>query len=62
MKEQKMFSLDDVFNIIDHEIKQQMAYKNAYIQKNGFKHKDVLNEFDVVISTLSSLYGRFVTK
>lgn len=62
MKEQKMFSLDDIFNIIDHEVKQQMAYKNAYIQKNGFKHKATLNEFDVAISTLTGLYGRFVTK
>ena len=55
----KMFSRYDIYQIIDDEIKRQMELKNAYIQKNGYKHKEVLDRFDCAISTLSTLYSRF---
>lgn len=55
----KMFSRYEIYAIIDGEIKRQMALKNAYIQKNGYKHTDVLQGFDCAISALSGLYGEF---
>ena len=55
----KMFSKDEIYTIIDEEIKRQMTLKNSYIQKNGYKHADVLQRFDSAISTLSCLYGKF---
>ena len=55
----KVFSKYEIYAIIDEEIKRQMALKNAYIQKNGYKHTDVLQSFDCAISTLSGLYGKF---
>lgn len=57
--DEKKFSRQDIYGIIDQKIKTEMARKNEYIQKNGYKHTDVLNRFDTVISTLSSLYGEF---
>lgn len=58
-KHEKKFSQYDIYYIIDKRIKEEMERKNAYIQKNGYKSKETLNEFDTVISTLSSLYGEF---
>ena len=55
----KMFSKDEIYAIIDEEIKRQMTLKNSYIQKNGYKHTDILQRFDCAISTLSGLYSRF---
>ena len=55
----KMFSTYEIYSIIDEEIKRQMTLKNSYIQKNGYKHADVLQRFDSAISTLSGLYGKF---
>ena len=55
----KMFSKDEIYAIIDEEIKRQMALKNSYIQKNGYKHTDILQSFDCAISTLSGLYSKF---
>ena len=55
----KMFSKYEIYAIIDEEIKRQMALKNSYIQKNGYKHTDVLQSFDCTISTLSGLYSKF---
>lgn len=57
--DEKKFSRQDIYDIIDQRIKTEMERKNKYIQKNGYKHTDVLNRFDTVISTLSSLYGEF---
>ena len=58
-KHEKKFSQYDIYHIIDQRIKKEMALKNEYIQKNGYKHKDTLNRFDTAISTLSTLYGEF---
>ena len=55
----KMFSKYEIYAIINEEIKRQMTLKNSYIQKNGYKHTDVLQRFDAAISTLSGLYGKF---
>ena len=55
----KMFSRYEIDAIIDDEIKRQMELKNSYIQKNGYKHTDVLQSFDCAISTLSGLYSKF---
>lgn len=55
----RMFSKYEIYSIIDEEIKRQLALKNSYIQKNGYKHTDVLKSFDSSISTLSGLYGKF---
>ena len=57
----KMFSDYEIYAIIDEEIKRQMTLKNSYIQKNGYKHTDVLQSFDCAISTLNGLYSRFNT-
>ena len=57
----KMFSKYEIYAIIDEEIKRQMTLKNSYIQKNGYKHTDVLQSFDCVISTLNGLYSKFDT-
>ena len=58
-KHENKFSQYDIYYIIDQRIKKEMTRKNEDIQKNGYKHKDVLNRFDTVISTLSTLYGEF---
>ena len=55
----KMFSQYEIYAIIDEEIRLQMELKNSYIQKNGYKHTDILQRFDCAISTLSGLYGKF---
>ena len=55
----KMFSKYEIYAIIDEEIRRQMELKNSYIQKNGYKHTDVLRSFDCAISTLSGLYSKF---
>lgn len=51
----------DIFDILDREIKKEMLFKNEYIKKNGYKHKDTLNAFDTSIATLTRLYGTFET-
>lgn len=58
-KFEKQFSQYDVYEIIDRKIKEEMARKTEYIQKNGYKHTDVLKRFDTAIYTLSSLYREF---
>ena len=55
----KKFSQYEIYAIIDKEIKRQMELKNSYIQKNGYKHTDILQSFDCAISTLSGLYSKF---
>ena len=55
----KMFSKYEIYTIIDEEIKRQRALKNSYIQKNGYKHTDVLQSFDCTISILNGLYSKF---
>lgn len=55
----KTYTTDEIYAIIDKEIKRQMELKNAYIQKNGFTHKDTLDRFGQYVSALSSLYGKF---
>ena len=55
----KMFSKYEIYAIIYEEINRQMELKHSYIQKNGYKHTDVLQSFDCAISTLSGLYGKF---
>ena len=58
-KHEKKFSQYDIYCIIDERIKKEMARKNEYIQKNGYRHVDVINRFDTAISTLSTLYSAF---
>lgn len=58
-KHEKKFSQYDIYNIIDKRIKREMELKNEYIQKNGYKHKDIINRFDTAIATLSMLYREF---
>lgn len=60
-KHEKKFSQYDIYFIIDQRIKKEMTLKNEYIQKNGYKNKEILNRFDTTISTLSSLYKEFDT-
>ena len=55
----KIYSREDVINIIDAAIKEAMQNKNRYIELNGFAHKDVLQFHDVKISTLSTMYHYF---
>ena len=55
----KKYSCDDIYAVLDRKIKEEMSRKNAYIQKNGYKHKETLNRFDERISMLSELYGEF---
>ena len=55
----KMFSQYEIYAIVDEEIRRQRELKNSYIQKNGYKHTDILQRFDCAISTLSGLYSRF---
>lgn len=55
----KMFSQYEIYNIIDKKIKQEMEYKNRYIQLNGYKHKDVLEKFAIRIAILNELYREF---
>ena len=50
---------DEVFAIIDKRIKQEMARKNEYIEKNGFKNIATIRAFDSAIATLDSLYSTF---
>lgn len=59
MENMKMFTKYEIYTIIDDEIKRQMQLKNEYIQKNGYKHSDILQRFDSSISALSGLYGKF---
>lgn len=56
---EKKFSQYDIYYIIDKKIKKECELKTAYIQKNGYEHKDVLNLFDARIFALSELYKEF---
>lgn len=47
----------DICIFIDQKIKKEMEYKNAYIQKNGYTHTEILNRFDQRIAAFSELYG-----
>ena len=55
----KMFSKYEIYAIIYEEINRQMELKHSYIQKNGYKHTDVLQSFDCAISTLNGVYSKF---
>lgn len=55
----KIYSREDVINIIDAAIKEAMRNKNEWIKNNGYAHKDVLRFHDVKISTLSTMYHYF---
>lgn len=52
-------TISTIFDILDKQIKQQMQYKNEYIEKNGYYHKDILNRFDTKITALTELYFVF---
>ena len=47
----------DICNVLDREIKDTVAKKDSYIQKNGYD--DYVGRFDVQIATISRLYGKF---
>lgn len=55
----KTYTTEDIFTVIDKEIKKQMHLKNEYIAKNGLKHTDVIRAFDNKVSALSGLYSAF---
>ena len=59
MKAAKKYTVDDIYDIIETRIKDAMKRKNAYIEKNGYHHRDVLKAFDTEIATLSGLYHYF---
>lgn len=60
MKEMKTYTLSEIYNIIDDEIKKEMDRKNRYIELNGFRcHVDTLKSFDSSIATLTRLYTAF---
>lgn len=54
-----MYSKQDIYAVIDEEIKRQMELKNSYIQKNGYAHTEILIRFDCAIATLTGLYHKF---
>ena len=55
----KMYSINDIFAIIDIAIKDELNRKNAFIAKNGCKDADAINSFDYYIAALSTLYTKF---
>lgn len=56
---EKKFSQYEIYSIIDTKIDKEKELKTAYIQKNGYVHKDVLDIFDARIFALSELYNEF---
>lgn len=56
---EKKFSQYDIYAIIDAKIEKEKELKTAYIQKNGYTHKDVLDIFDARVFALSELYNEF---
>lgn len=55
----KMYSIDEIFSIIDIAIKDELNRKNAFIAKNGDKDFTDINRFDTSVSALSTLYTKF---
>lgn len=64
MKKEKLYTREDVQNIINKRIAEEMENKNRYIELNGYSHKDTLQCFDSRIAALCYLlydfdkYGR----
>lgn len=56
---EKMYSINDIFAIIDIAIKDELNRKNAFIAKNGCKDADAINRFDCCVAALSTLYTKF---
>ena len=56
---ERKFSQYEIYHIIDKKIEKEHELKTAYIQKNGYVHKDVLNLFDTRIFALLELYKEF---
>lgn len=55
----KTFTQEEIYEIINELVRVNIENKDAYIQKNGYAHKDVLERFAIVGITLSSLYAYF---
>lgn len=53
------YTRDDIIYIIDKVIREEMALKNAYIEKNGYHHRDAIDRFDTRIAAFSQLYSVF---
>lgn len=56
---EKMYSIDEIFTIIDIAIKDELNRKNAFIAKNGCKDADAISRFDCYIAALQTLYTKF---
>lgn len=50
---------EEVFAILDKQIKKEMELKNEYIAKNGFKNIAAIRSFDSAIATLTGMYYTF---
>lgn len=55
----KTFTQEEIYEIINKLVRLNIENKDAYIQKNGYTHIEILERFAIVGSTLSSLYGYF---
>ena len=55
----KTYTRQEVIDIIDIAIKEANERKNKYIEKNGFKHIEVIKRFDTEKATLLYLISRF---
>ena len=53
------FKLEEIIEILDQELRKNSEEKNAYIAKNGYRHKDTLQAFDTAQSTIISLMYAF---
>lgn len=55
----KMYSIDEIFSIIDIAIKDELNRKNEFIAKNGDNDFTAINRFDTSVAVLSTLYTKF---
>ncbi len=59
MKNEKLYTREDVQSIIEKRIAEERKNKNEYIEKNGYTHKDTLQCFDNRIAALCYLLYDF---
>lgn len=59
MKNEKSFTQSEIYSVIDEMIHKEMELKNAFIEKNGYKHTETLNRFAERVTAFSELYGKF---
>lgn len=56
---EKTYTKSEIYTIIDAMIKEELKRKNAYIEKNGYTHKNTLEGFGQRVTAFSELYGKF---